>query len=70
MSVGEAFQLSGAAAGAVSLAWLVLTQIFGTYEARTIRQALVKYHEELYKALDVLERLAASRVRQGQRRQR
>jgi hypothetical protein len=42
MSIGDAFQFTGAVAGVVSLLWLIGTQLFGTYQDRTIREVLLQ----------------------------
>jgi len=69
MSAGELFQLTGAAAGLAALMWLIVMQLFGTYEARTIREVLLKQNEALRGALEQLEELAAVR-RPFRKRQR
>ena len=57
MSAEDAFQFIGAGAGLTSLVWLISTQIFGTYEARTIRRVLDKFATSMETALDRIETL-------------
>jgi hypothetical protein len=61
MSVQDAFEVTGAAAGVISLIWLIVTQLFGSYEARTIRQVLTQQAETISDAVRRLERIAENR---------
>lgn len=60
MSVQDAFEVTGAAAGVISLIWLIVTQLFGSYEARTIRQVLTQQAETIADLLHRVERITGA----------
>lgn len=57
MSVADVFQYTGALAGLISLLWLIGTQIWGTYDARTIRRVLDQQAESYRRLTDRIDRL-------------
>lgn len=59
MSVQDIFELTGAGAGLFSLLWLIATQIFGTYDQRTIRKLMEQQRTDFQRILDLLSAAGA-----------
>lgn len=57
MPISNGFFIFGSGAGIFSLLWLISTQLFGTYDARTIRRTLDKQSERFDNLLPRLEKL-------------
>lgn len=73
MSAGEVFQISGATAGIASLLWMMLTQIWGSYESQTLRISVGGLTENLNKTTDLLDKmidLLETLIRTQRRRRR
>jgi hypothetical protein len=55
MTTEEFIFYTGSFAGIFSLIWMMGTQIFGTYDSRTIRNVLADHNKTLNEALKRLE---------------
>ncbi len=63
MLLSNEFFVFGSGAGIFSLLWLILTQLFGTYDARTIRRTLDRQSEKFDNLLPRLEKLETTIAR-------
>ena len=68
MSLAEFFQWTGSAAGLISLFWLIGTNLFGTHDSKTIRNALEQCNHSNQKMIEQMGKMAKEISRASRRR--